>query len=270
MLRTYLSDEIKRYLSKTSSTEYPQHLIKRWEELNRFTSTSSDKQRRKLDATAESKRSCGTMNHSNETGGNSSSSKKQKSDSSSSSSGGQGSSTSCPGRPLLGSLGGGSGGSDSDDNDDDDRKRRPPCNPKKEPKSKIVFLDEDDEATDSADEGDEGKEESDKILGSALREKFESVTTRQQSTITVESGISGSSPPQMGSPVNMAVGYGATDTMAPRVIDNETPQSPMDGTPTLDSPRPLVDLTIEQVLPMGLPIMPPGMTLISQVCPIIL
>ena len=195
--------------------------------------------------------------HSNEGGGSgsnsgssSSKSQKQKSGSESGSSGHGSSSSSHHQSQQGGGMRGFGSSGDSDENDDDDKKRRPPRGLNKEPKSRVSFTEEDDEATDSADEGrsDEGMD----FIGYApvanKSSTFESGTSLRQTTpgtITVESvgpGIIGTTlltGPQLGSPINMSVGYGVPETMAPRVVDKSPSGSGSRvGTPTLDSPRP--------------------------------
>ena len=160
-----------------------------------------------------------------------------------------------------------SGSSDGEESREEVRKRRLS---RKTKGAKPSPLDSDDEATDSADEGDSGGEgrgrrrrEEVTSSGLGLRRSNRSVSRKDSSestnsatspvlnnpslatsTIFVESalpkdpvvGASGIAQPS--SPVNMAVGYGAADAMAPPSVFDKTPaQSPL-GTPTLDSPKP--------------------------------
>lgn len=191
--------------------------------------------------------------HSNEGGGSGSSSskgQKQKSGSESGSSGHGSSSSSHHQSQQGGGMRGFGSSGDSDENDDDDKKRRPPRGLNKEPKSRVSFTEDDDEATDSADEGrsDEGMDFTGYAPVANKSSAFEGGTSLRQTTpgtITVESvapGIIGTTlltGPQLGSPINMSVGYGVPETMAPRVMDKSPSGSGSRmGTPTQDSPRP--------------------------------
>ncbi len=217
--------------------------------------------------------------------GSSTSSGKQKqktaSESSSGSGGGGGasSSSSQPRSQRGGRRGGlGSESSDSDDNDDDERKRRPPRDLKKEPKSKVDFPDDDDEATDSADEGADPVIDCDPLSNSSragavgtsseVGEEEQRVSRDDgggsvTSTVTIESKeVISLSSPRLASPVNMAVGYGVLDAMPPRVIDKDSPESTLAGTPILDSPRLLQDIPSASHTPL----MSPEVVCVSQVC----
>ncbi len=204
-------------------------------------------------------------------GSTSSGKQKQKSASeSSSSSGGGGSASQSQSQSQQGGRHGGLGSesSDSDDNDDDERKRRPPRDLKKEPKTKEVFADEDDEATDSADEGADpvidcdATEEGQVNVSSepARRSSKENSGRSVTSTVTIESKeVSMSSP----GPVNMSVGYGGVlEEMPPRIIDKDSPESTLAGTPVLDSPRPLQGIESEAQSPHLFP----EVVSIPQVC----
>lgn len=198
-----------------------------------------------------------------------------------------------------------SGSSDSsDDNGDDDKRPRPRGNGRKEPKSKLDFPnDEDDEATDSADEGGcddtprsmtmdcspqsqngsrathPNKEppgelpifDNNKNSSSMDNGGGDGVgSSRGQSTIAMEPvgydkdvNMMGT----LGSPVNMAVGYGipaAPESSSLIVMDKAFPDSNPEsrtGTPTLDSPRPLVDGSATPRTPL----LSPKITSVTQV-----
>ena len=230
--------------------------------------------------------SCGAKpkNRSNESGSGSGShsgssgskSQKQKSGSESSSSG-RGSTSSHHQSHQGGGIRGLGSSGDSDENDDDDKRRKPQRGLNKEPKSRVSFAEDDDEATDSADEG-----RSDEVMeypnvgytspGVGMHKNVPgksggSLRQTTPGTITVESvvpGVIGSTlmlGPQLGSPINMAVGYGISESMAPRMMDKSPSGSGSQmGTPTLDSPRP----SDGQVTP-GTPVLSPVIAPVSQV-----
>lgn len=208
---------------------------------------------------------CGQSNEN--TGSSKGGSQKQKSGSESSTSSTQGFTRSShrSGRNL-------SSGSDSDEDGDGEKRRRPPRGLKREPKSKVSFLEEDDdEATDSADEGEGIMDYSGfgaRRVGkkSSFEDSGGSVGTA--STITVQSlpkdGHIGASSPQLASPVNLAVGYGVPESLATHMIDKSPTGSHSGsrmGTPTLDSPR-----LIEEHDTLGTPVLSPEIAPVSQVC----
>jgi len=231
-------------------------------------------------------RSAKPKDHSNESGGGSGSNsgssgskgQKQKSGSESSSSG-RGSTSSHHQSQQGGGIRGLGSSGDSDENDEDDKRRRPPRGLNKEPKNGVSFTEDDDEATDSADEG-----RSDEVMeytsvgytspGGGMNKGVPgksggSLRQTTPGTITVESvvpGVIGSTlllGPRLGSPINMAVGYGVSESMAPRVMDKSPSESGSRiGTPTLDSPRP----SDGRITP-GTPVLSPEIAQVSQVGP---
>lgn len=160
-----------------------------------------------------------------------------------------------------------SGSSDGEDDREKEQKQGLSQKTKGSKPVKPGPLESDDEATDSADEGNSGGEERGgrrrgEISGGMLRlrRSDRSVSRKDSSestnsatspapilnsalttgTIFVESALP--KEPMVGpsSPVNMAVGYGASDSMAPSVFDKTPTQSPL-GTPTMDSPKLISD-----------------------------
>ena len=179
-------------------------------------------------------------------------------------------------------LGFSSGSSDGEENGEDGKQKAPPPLPRRMKGGKVTKpspLDSDDEATDSADEGNSGEEDGERrareqLSMSGLRRSQRSISrkdssestnsatspinaTLSTSTIFVESALPKESligpngVAQPSSPVNMAVGYGAGDSMAaPSVFDKTPPtQSPLD-TPTGTSPK----ITLEEQGSPGTPI----------------
>lgn len=231
----------------------------------------------------------GLKNHTNDLSGLSSPAgkgTKKKSGSESSSGGGQVTSSANSthrdsgrrNRPQRGNRGFSSGSSDGEENGEDSKKQRPPRKTKGTKLMKPSPLDSDDEATDSADEGHSGGEEGERREReqpgiSVLRRSQRSLSRKDSSettnsatspldaslsagTIFVESalpkepliGAGGLAQPT--SPVNMAVGYGAGDSMAAHSVFDKTPtQSPL-GTPSASSPK----MALEEQASPGTPI----------------
>lgn len=194
-------------------------------------------------------------------GSTSSGKQKQKSasESSSGSGGGGGGGNSSQHQSQRGGRRGGLGSesSDSDDDDGDERKRRPPRDLKKEPKSKVDFPDDDDESTDSADEGadpviicEPSTSAGARVIGSTSSDVGDDGRMQLRddgagniaSAVMIESQEGPRPTPGLTSPINMAVGYGTLGEMPPRVMDKESPESTLPGTPVLDSPQPLHEM----------------------------
>ena len=228
----------------------------------------------------------GLKNHTNEASGLSSpvgKGGKKKSGSESSSGGGQVTSSANSAhrhggrrnRPQRGNRGFSSGSSDGEETGEESKKQRPPRKTKGTKLMKPSPLDSDDEATDSADEGHSGGEEGGRREKtpsgvSGLRRSQRSLSRKDSSestnsatspldatlsagTVFVESALP--KEPHIGlaqpsSPVNMAVGYGAGDSMAaPSVFDKTPTQSPL-GTPSASSPK----MALEEQASPGTPI----------------
>ena len=183
----------------------------------------------------------------------------------------------------------------SGSSDGEDDREKEPQKPRLSRKTKSLKpvkpgpLESDDEATDSADEGNSGEEERGRrrrgenltgVLGLRHSDRLVSRKDSSESTnsanspvlnpslttskIFVESALPKEPAIGPGSPVNMAVGYGAAaDSMAPPSVFDKTPtQSPL-GTPTMDSPKPMSDGQQSPGTPI--PISPPS-TEATEVC----
>ena len=174
----------------------------------------------------------------------------------------------------------------SSDGEDDREKEPKPYRLSRTTKStkplKPSLLESDDEATDSADEGNSGGEERGRrrrrgeipggVLGLRHSDRLSSRKDSSESTNSATSPVTNSTPhttstifvesalpkePTSG-PLNMqAVGYGATaDSVAPPSVFDKTPtQSPL-GTPTMDSPKAVLDGQQSPGTPI--PISPPS------------
>ena len=183
-----------------------------------------------------------------------------------------------------------SGSSDAEDEKDKEKKHRLTRRSNAVKPTKPSPLESDDEATDSADEGNsEGEERGRRrrrgdmpggVLG--LRQSNRLMTRKDSSestnsatspmigsalttsTIFVESALPKEPLVGPGSPVNMAVGYGAAaDSMPPpSVFDKTPPHSPL-GTPTMDSPKMASDGQRSPGTPI--PISPPSVEA-TEVC----